>query len=164
MKNVIFPSFIALLAAACGNERPNVTQHSIDRTCGDDGIVVSDAWIRAARPGQPTSAAYLTLCNGGESDDALIGFTFSGAQAAELHTTNVSDDATISMAPTDEIAVGAGQMAKLEPEGQHVMLIGLDEPLLDGETSIATLTFRNAPEITLEFEIRDAASDHQNHH
>lgn len=163
MKNIVFPSFIALLAAACSNERSEVAHHDQDATCSGDGIVVSDAWIRAARPGQPTSAAYFALCNGGESEDALVSFTFSGAQAAELHTTSLSEDATVSMTPTDEIAVSPGKVAILEPEGQHVMLIGLNAPLVDGETSMATLSFRNALDVTLEFEIRDAASDHQNH-
>ncbi len=172
MKNMIILLVFPLLAAACSNERPDEAQyevqdeahHGADASCEDDGLVVSNAWIRAARAGQPTSAAYFSLCNGGPDDDALISFTFAGAQAAELHTTTLSDDSRVSMAPTKEITVGANAQAKLEPEGQHVMLIGLKAPLIAGETTTAVLSFQHAPDITVEFEIRDTTSNHQNHH
>lgn len=164
MKKLVLPALIALFAAACGNDHAEVAQHGPGETCSADGIVVSDAWIRAARAGQPTSAAYFSLCNGGQTEDALVSFTFSGAQAAELHTTTLNEESLVTMTPTDEIALGAGQMATLEPEGQHVMLIGLEAPLVAGETTTATLIFRNAPDITIVFDIRDGTSNHQGHH
>ena len=37
------------------------------------GMTVTQAWARAAHRDKPTSAAYLTLCNGAGEDDILLG-------------------------------------------------------------------------------------------
>jgi len=164
MKFNAYLSLIPLMAVACSGEPAEEATTGPSTACAGDGMVVSDAWMRTARPGQPTSAAYFTLCNGGQNDDALVSVAFAGAQAAELHVTTMGDDAMASMAPTQQIMVSAGQIAKLEPEGAHVMLIGLTAPLAADDKPTATLTFKNAPPINVEFEVRGEMHGDGAHH
>jgi len=72
MKFNAYLSLIPLMAVACSGEPAEEATTGPSTACAGDGMVVSDAWMRTARPGQPTSAAYFTLCNGGQNDDALV--------------------------------------------------------------------------------------------
>ena len=157
----LFCSF-TLLLAACGGEPVDTAAHGA--ACTGDGITASDAWMRSARAGQPTSAAYLTLCNGGEADDRLIAARFEGAGATELHMTMMNDENMASMSPTEGIALAAGASVALEPGGAHIMLIGLADAIEAGDAPTLTLEFENAPPATIVFEVREEMSGEHGHH
>lgn len=140
----------AAMPAGCGKAE----HESAAAACGGDGIVVSDAWARAAHAGQPTSAAYLTLCNGGESDDALVAVSMGGVNAAEIHITSVSADGTTSMAPADEIPLPAGEPVSLQPGGAHIMLIGVERAMSPNNAPTVRLMFRSAPPQDVALEVR----------
>lgn len=160
----LFSAIAALTAACSGETGDTAAQSAMNHACAGDGVVVSDAWMRPARTGQPTGAAYLMLCNGAETDDALLGASFEGADAAELHMTNMSADGMTSMKHSTEIAIPAGETAMLEPEGAHIMLIGMNEALEPGDEALITLTFRNAPSVSILFDVReDTAGEHARH-
>jgi copper(I)-binding protein len=128
------------------------------QACGGDGIVASNAWVRATSEGQPMSAAYIDLCNDGETADRLVAAIFDGAGAAELHQTRMSDEGVASMSPEAHgIALPAHATTALAPGGAHIMLIGVTEALEEGEEAAITLEFENAPPQTLMFEIRGMA-------
>lgn len=151
------------LLSACGNGAEENTAAQT-AACSGGGVWASDAWIRAARAGQPTSAAYLTLCNGEETDDKLTSVAFDGAGAVELHVTQMSDDNMASMTPSHGIPIGAGENAVLEPGGAHIMLIGVSEALAPGDTRNLTLSFENAPDLVVEFEVREQSHEGGAHH
>ncbi len=163
MKFAVSLPIAALLLSACSGE-PAEEAESQSAACASEDVSVSDAWMREARVGQPTSAAYLTLCNGSSIDDALVGVTFAGADAAELHITNMGSDGMASMAPSHTIPVAAGATATLEPGGAHVMLIGMQEAFAPGDKPTITLKFENAPPATIELEVRDEAHEGGAHH
>lgn len=139
----------AALLAGCGGEE---SESQTAAACDGDGIVVSGAWARAARAGQPTSAAYLTLCNAGETDDALLAVSVDGVEAAELHMTSMSAEGMASMSPAGDIALPAGDAVSLEPGGAHVMLIGLERAISSDDAPVLRLEFEHAPpqEVTLD--------------
>ena len=53
------------------------------------------------------------------------------------------------MPQLDGVEIPAGGELVLEPGGYHVMLIGLTESLLAGDSFEATLTFENAGDVTV---------------
>ncbi|MEO1242440.1 MAG: copper chaperone PCu(A)C [Pseudomonadota bacterium] len=163
MKFAVSLPIAVLMLSACSGE-PAEEAATQSTACADEGVSVSGAWMRAARVGQPTSAAYLTLCNGSSIDDALVGVTFAGADAAELHVTNMDADGMASMTPSKSIPVPAGETARLEPGGAHVMLIGMQEAFAPGDKPTVTLEFESAPPATVELEVRDEAHDGGAHH
>lgn len=137
-----------------------------ESACAGAGIVASDAWVRAANEGQPMSAAYVELCNGGDNTERLVAVKFNGAEAVELHQTSMSDAGMASMAPTDNgVELAPHTVTALAPGGMHIMLIGVTEALEEGEEAAFTLEFENAPPQTLLFEVRSRTdvSEHVGH-
>jgi len=94
-------------------------------------------------------ALYLTIANPTDADDQLTGITVAIAQMAELHE-SVNENNVMRMAPRPEgFAIPAGGQLALAPNGKHIMLMGLTQPLAVGDTFTATLTFAQAPAVTL---------------
>ena len=53
------------------------------------------------------------------------------------------DNGVMKMRQVDGIDLSAGQAVMLKPNGYHIMLIGLTQPLKEGQTFPLTLTFAN---------------------
>ena len=121
------------------------------------GIVVEDAWARAAtRPSEGsggTSAVYLLLRNQGDEQDQLIGATSDAAAATEVHRTLI-EDGVMRMRPAGPVEVPAGRTMTLQPGGLHVMLIELQRELGGRERLSVTLQFERAGELPVDAEIR----------
>jgi hypothetical protein len=150
---------IAGWLAGCGGESQETA--AAPSACGENGIVVSDAWARAARAGQPTGAAYITLCNGGPEDDALVGASVEGVTTIELHVTSVSEDGVSSMAQAKQIALPAGKTVALAPGGAHLMLIGVTEAISEETPPVIRLEFETAEAQDVRLEVR---AEHGEHH
>lgn len=116
-------------------------------------IMVIDPYARAARPGAPTGAVFMTLQNSGQSDDRLIGASSPLANVAQIHT-HIDDNGVMRMR---EMKGGVPLPPKsthlFERGGDHVMLMGLKADLIDGETLPLTLVFEVAGELTIDVPI-----------
>ncbi|HHH39337.1 MAG TPA: copper chaperone PCu(A)C [Sedimenticola sp.] len=114
-------------------------------TAADD-VEVSGAYARAVPPGQPNSAAFLTLSNKSGTDHRLVDAASPAAKVVELHT-HINDNGMMKMRRVNGIDVPAGKVTKLQPGGYHVMLIGLTRDLKPGEAVELTLLFNDGSEI-----------------
>ncbi len=125
--------------------------------CGDgdegeadgDGAETLEILDASARAGTDPSALYFTVKNSGDEDDALTAVSTDVAGKAELHET-VMEGGSMKMQPVEQIEVPANGEAVLEPGGYHVMLMELEQPLEEGETIQAVLTFEKAGDIEIE--------------
>ena len=61
------------------------------------------------------------------------------------------------------IEIPAGETVKLKPGGLHVMFMGLEDPLTEGENIPATLVFENAGEVEVTFNVEARDGDHSGH-
>ena len=111
-------------------------------------LSIEGAVARASIGNAPTSAVYMTITTSG-APDRLIAATSSAAQAVELHTT-LDQVGVMKMQRVEAIPVAPDAPAQLAPGGQHIMLIGLAQPLDEGMSVPLTLTFEAAGEITLD--------------
>lgn len=116
-------------------------------------VTVENSWARATPPGARTGAVYLNLSNDGP-EDALVGAVTDVAERAELHT-HVHADGMMRMEPVASIAIPAGGTAALKPHGDHLMLVGLREALVAGETLVVELRFQSGATLTLDIPVRD---------
>ncbi len=126
-----------VLAATAGCQNDDETETTIVEA-GD--LQITGAFARAVMDG---GAAYLTVRNTGDEDDALVAASSDVAEMVGLHET-VTEGAMMKMQAVEEIAVPAGGEAILEPGGYHVMLMQLKGPLEEGDTFDMTLTFAEA--------------------
>jgi copper(I)-binding protein len=102
--------------------------------------------------------AYMTIANAGPEPDRLVGGRTAVARAVEVHETVQGADGVLRMPPMpDGLEVSAGGSVTLEPDGYHVMLVGLTESLMPGMTFDLTLTFAAAGEVTVPVHVRPTA-------
>lgn len=87
------------------------------------------------------SAVYLAMANAGGIGVRLIAAESPLVPVVEIHETLMSGD-VMSMQPVEGgIDVLAGEVVWLEPGALHIMLMGLTEPLIEGEAVPLTLTY-----------------------
>jgi copper(I)-binding protein len=96
-----------------------------------------------------TGAAYFTIANSGAETDRLIAASTDMANVVEVHEI-VNADGVMQMRPVEGgIEIPAGGTVDLAPGGYHIMLIGLTESLVDGQSYELTLTFEVAGDVTV---------------
>jgi periplasmic copper chaperone A len=113
-------------------------------------IAVHDAWARASLGQTGTSAVYMTLEASNDQGDRLVAAASPVAASAELHT-HIMEGGVARMRPAAAIEIAPGEPAVLEPGGLHIMLVGLGERLVEGDTVPLSLTFEDSG--TIEFEV-----------
>jgi copper(I)-binding protein len=104
-------------------------------------VLVTDAWVRASVPGQSSSGAFMTVT--ADSDSKLLSVASPVAKDAQIHEMSMKDD-VMRMGPVDSVALPAGKAVKLDPNGYHVMLMGLTGQIKEGDQVPLTLTVENA--------------------
>ncbi len=111
-------------------------------------IVVEHPYATPTPDGARNGAAYLrALVNRGKVADRLVGAFTPRAQAVEFHR-RVRDGDVMRMRAIDAIEIPAGAQVKLRHDGDvHLMLVGLDAPLRDGERFAMRLRFERAGEL-----------------
>ena len=93
-------------------------------------VQISDGYARAANP--KSGAAFMTIHNGGDTACTLSGVSTDAAARAELHTSR-EENGMMRMVPADPITIAPGESQDLARGGEHVMLMGLRQPLADGQ-------------------------------
>ena len=102
---------------------------------------VDDAWVRATVPSQSASGAFMTLT--ADSDSKLLSVATPVAKDVQIHEMSMKND-VMRMGPVKSVDLPAGKAVKLDPNGYHVMLMGLTGQLKEGESVPLTLTVENA--------------------
>ena len=103
-------------------------------------LVIRDGWVQEGPASQKITAAYMMIENHGQADVALKGATSSAADVIELHKMELTDG-LMKMRKIDSINIPAGGHVELKPGGYHLMVIGLRQPLKEGDTVSMTLEF-----------------------
>ena len=121
-----------------------------------DAPVVSDAWARATPPGTDVGAAYMVI-EGGKQADRLVAARTDRAAMAHLHTVE-EQDGVAKMRGIDAIEVPAGKRVMLAPKSTHIMLMGLDGPLVAGQTFVVKLRFAESGEQSVTVTVKPATA------
>lgn len=112
-----------------------------------DGLRIEQPWSRATAPGAPVAAGYMTITNTGTQAERLVGGSAPFAGRVEIHEMGINGDVMRMRELEDGLAIPPGETVTLEPGGFHVMFMDLVEPLREGETVPATLSFERAGEV-----------------
>ncbi len=150
MRLTLFFAFFAVLFSM-GNAPGALAQSSQD--LGHNGMMIEDPWARATAGSAKNGAAYITIVNNGENGDKLVSVQTDIAKSAELHT-HIMENDVAKMREVESIEVPAGATVVLKPGGDHLMLMGLFEPLEEGNPFQVLLTFENAGEIPVEVPVK----------
>lgn len=168
MKGIIMslrPIFLALaMAAALSPGLPAWAQdshagHAATSPITVGNIEITAPFIRATLPNAPVAGGFLTLTNTGTEDDRLLDVTSAIAKDGQIHEMAMEGDVMKMRQLTEGLVIPAGETVALEPGGYHLMFMGLNQPLVEGETVSVTLTFEKADEITIDLPVAGTAAD-----
>ena len=114
-------------------------------------IMVEDAYARTSTMMSKSGAAFMVLMNHGDEDDRLVGATSDVAKRVELHTHKEDANGVMQMLKVEEgFPIPAGGMHALARGGDHVMFMGLNRQLEQGDIVTVTLSFEKAGDMTIE--------------
>jgi hypothetical protein len=131
-----------LVAAIVALTFGNVPAHS----AGIGDIEITHPFATPSLPGTTNGAAYFsTLENTGARPDKLVRAATPVAARVELHTMSVDAQGVMRMREVEAIALAPKASISMRPgTGFHLMLIGLKQPLKEGETFPMSLQFEHA--------------------
>ncbi|MGH6714452.1 MAG: copper chaperone PCu(A)C [Bradyrhizobium sp.] len=118
------------------------------QTSGQNTILVERPWARATPAGARTGAVYVTLVNNGSSSDSLLNAATPVADQIQFHSAS-EENGVSRMREMRTVEVTPGARVAFSPGGLHIMLVGLKQPLKEGQAFPMTLTFEKAGKIDL---------------
>ncbi len=131
-----------------------------DAFAASDQIVVEKAWARATPKMAVTGGAYLTVTNRGPGEDRVLNVTSPVAEKIQFHAMTVDNDVA-KMTRLLAIELPPGVPVVFKPGGIHMMLLGLNRQLKEGETVPLILTFEKAEAIELDAQVLEIAATAQ---
>lgn len=118
-------------------------------------IHIMKPWSRPLPAVSRNGAAYMMLTNKGQSTDRLVAISTPRAKMAEIHN-HVMEDGVMKMRPVaGGVELAPGETATFAPGGLHVMLMGLTEPLVEGDGFPLILEFEHAGTIEVKVMISE---------
>lgn len=134
--------------------------------CPEGVTLAAPAWVRLPPPNLSVTAAYMTLSNSGDDDLAIVHAESPVAGTVELHEHRQDAAGVMRMRQVTALPLPAGGSLAMEPGGLHLMLIGLHQPLTEGESVPVTLHLADGRTLDTAAEVRRAPPAHadQQHH
>lgn len=126
--------------------------------CTKQTLSVNEAYVRAPVADRDVTAAFMTIVNSSETDNALQSASSPAAEKVELHQ-HTHSDGMMRMREVDSIDIAAQASVALEPGGYHMMLIGIKPALRDQENVELKLNFANGETVTVTAAVRSVLDD-----
>ncbi|WP_417879882.1 copper chaperone PCu(A)C [Vibrio sp.] len=137
-----------------------------------DGLKYDEPYARATPPNAVNSAIFMTIENHMKVERALVSASTDVAKKTELHTVEKEGD-LMKMRQVDRIVLPAEGKVVLKPGSYHIMLLGVNQPLVEGETISVNLSYANGETETLDVPVKKVmagmkpinkeANDHAHH-
>lgn len=138
-------AFIAALSvlglAACGQSGSSAGNGAT----GD--VTVANAFCRPTPNGRQVTGCYLTLT--APTADTLVSVSSPVAALAQIHETKMESNMMMMHELEAGLPLPAGEAVTLAPGANHIMLMGVTEPLRVGDTVELTLNFATAAKVDI---------------
>ncbi|WP_258405029.1 copper chaperone PCu(A)C [Shewanella psychrotolerans] len=130
-------------------------------------VMLVEGYVRAMPPSVPNTAAYFTLMNHGP-EIKLVGVETVIAEEAQLHTL-VEEAGVIKMKQQTSFTIPEHGNLELAPSGDHVMILGLKQPLKVNEAVNLKLKFDDGTDKVISIKVtkQDMTKQHgemEHHH
>lgn len=123
-----------------------------------DGLTARDGWVATPPPGAQSHAGYLTLLNDGAASQTLTGLTAPGYAAAMLHE-SVMEGGLMKMRHLSALEIPPGGQVVLAPHGRHLMLMGPQGVVSEGDSVAVALACADGGVVQVELSVRRVAFD-----
>ncbi|MEI7613264.1 MAG: copper chaperone PCu(A)C [Betaproteobacteria bacterium] len=116
-------------------------------------LMIHDPYVRLAPPNAPATGAFMVIMNTGKEDRKLLKAESPAAKTVELHN-HINDNGVMKMREVTNIDIKANGQAELKPGSYHVMLIGMHQPLKEGDAIPITLSFDDGSKLQISAPVR----------
>jgi copper(I)-binding protein len=155
MSRAPLPALAALLTlAACSPGGPGGAGEAAT-------VQAADALCRPTPVGRQMTGCYLTLTTA--TADRLVSASSPDANMVQIHESRVESGMMMMAELREGLPLPAGETVTLEPGGNHLMLMGVKEPLVAGDTVTLTLTFESSPPLELTARVGQPALAEADH-
>jgi len=137
-------AWMALTLASALVALPALAEHRYQL----DSLRIDHPYARATPPGAKTGAVFFTVDNAGPTEDRLIRASTPIAAAVAVHQM-VLEDGVMRMRAVPSVDLLPGGRLEFNPNGYHLMLLDLKQPLKVGERFPLTLTFEHGGAILI---------------
>lgn len=156
-RKIIKPFLLVLFLIATGFAQ---AQHD---STNIDNLEIGQPWSRAMPPTAHTGAVFVSIHNSGQNDQLISAYS-PIAEQTELHN-HIHQNGLMKMVQVQQIKLPANATVQLEPGSYHIMLIGLKQPLIEGEFFPVRLEFANAGIVELQAVVKSMhGTDRHMHH
>ena len=133
-------AFAVLGLAACSQDGPAGS--------GEQATVQAAAAICRPTPvGRRMTGCYLSLT--APAADRLLSVTSPDANLVQIHESRIESGMMMMGELRDGLPLPAGETVALKPGGDHLMLMGVKQPLVPGDTVTLALTFASSGPVEL---------------
>lgn len=145
--------------------------------CGDDTdttaapaetgeVVISDGWVRATEgTDDPTmTAAFMQIKNETDGQVTLVGGSTEVAGMTEIHEMVMKDGAMVMQKIEGGLEIPAGELVVLQPGGNHVMLMDMQQDLAAGDEVELTLEFADGESETVTLPVKEFTEEEGHYH
>jgi copper(I)-binding protein len=108
-------------------------------------VEVAGAICRPTPVGRQMTGCYLTLTT--TTADRLVSVASPAANLVQIHESRIESGMMMMNELKEGLPLPAGETVALAPGGNHLMLLGVKEPLVAGDTVALTLTFEASPPV-----------------
>ena len=116
-------------------------------------LSIDHPWARATAPGAPVGGGFMSIRNAGDQPDRLIGASADFATEVQIHESSMADGMMRMQHRPEGVAVPESGALVLRPGSYHLMFVGLQHRLVEGERETVTLQFERAGEVEVELTI-----------
>ncbi len=126
-------------------------------------LELGGGFTRATLPNAPVAGGFLTITNKGTEGDRLVSAATPIAKEAQIHEMAMEGDVMKMRQLKDGVDVPAGETVTLAPGGLHLMFMGLNGAIKEGDVVPVTLTFEKAGSVDVELIAGATAADAPKH-
>lgn len=125
-------------------------------------ITIIEPYINASIGKTSTTAAYMTIQS--LKDDKIIKLSSPLAKKIEIHTSLVNKSGLVKMKKLNDLIIKKNKPLILEPGGHHIMVMGLESPLMQGNTFPLKIYLESGIEINLNLDSINSLRKKQHSH
>lgn len=167
-KKLTYPVLSVLAAASlaltgCGQSgASSAPSPSASASQSTSALTVGDPWVKAAESGM--SAAFGTIRNTTDKEVTIVGASTAASRMVELHETAMGANGTMQMQPKKGgFVIPAKGELKLEPGANHIMLMGLTQPVKAGDEITFDLKLSDGSTLSFTAQGKDFTGANENY-
>lgn len=154
MNRALAPAAALLMLAACNSGEPAPVP-------GAPTVTVSDVLCRPTPKGRRMTGCYMTLTASGA--DRLVSVESPAANIVQIHESRMESNMMMMQQLRDGLPLAAGEAVVLAPGGNHLMLLGVNEPLVAGDTVALKLIFETAAPVEVTAAVGQPVTSEYDH-